>query len=131
MYQQAQTVLDEDCPSEIDHQKKDNPYKSKYGSEWKTYLKKSVTFSHSVTVTDYFKHMMSESKRVMEGTIHEDTWMVYYDALSLMTSKATKDWMKKMGYYERWVLPSEDLYDTLEPNMKKYINRTQLETHPN
>ena len=129
MYQQALTAMDEDCPPDIDHRKKDNPYKSKYGNQWKRYLKKSVTFSHSVSIADYIDHMMTESKRVMKGTIHEDTWMIYHDALSLMTSKGTNDWMKKKGYYERWVLPSEDLYDTLDPEIKKNISRTQLETH--
>ncbi len=130
LYQQALTAMDEDCPPDIDHRKKDNPYKSKYGTEWKKYLKKSVTFSHSVSIADYIVHMMEESKRVMEGTIHEDTWMVYHDALSLMTSKGTKDWMKKKGYYERWVLPSEDLYDTLDPEIKRKYKQNPIGNSP-
>ena len=111
--------------------RKDNPYKSQCGNGWKIYLKKSVTFSHSLLIADFIEHMMCESNRVMEGTIHEDTWMVYHDALSLMTSKGTKNWMKKKRYYERCVLPSVDLYDTLNSEIKKYINRTKLETCQN
>ena len=93
MIESASKALDQDSPPNIDHQKHENPYKSRYGSDWKTQLKKSVTFCHSTSICDYIEHMMEQSRKVMEGTIHEDTWMVYHDALSLMTSKATKEWM--------------------------------------
>ena len=97
LIEQASKALDQDCPPTIDHRKHENPYKSRYGSDWKTQLKKSVTFCHSISICDYIKHIMEQSRNIMKDTIHEDTWMVYHDALSLMTSKSTKEWMRKKG----------------------------------
>lgn len=115
-----------DCPPDIDHRKKDNPYKSKYGDEWKKYLKKSVTFSHSALISDYIEHMMCESKRVMEGTIHEDTWMVYHDALSLMT-----EFMPLDAHLNQDVHVSHDFHkcitnDLDESDPKKFSGSTPL-----
>ena len=30
----------------------------------------------------------------MQGAVHSDNWVFYHDALSFMTEKATRDWMK-------------------------------------
>ena len=76
IYNKALEAVDEDCPPDIDHRKEDNPYKSKYGDNWKKNMMKSITFSHCKCVTDYIHHLMTESERVMKGTIHEDSWMV-------------------------------------------------------
>ena len=67
---------------------------------------KSRTFLRTKCMADYIHHLMPESERVMKGTIHEDSWIVYHDALSLMTSNSTKEWMKKKGYHEQWILPT-------------------------
>ena len=50
----------------------------------------SSIFCHSMLICHYIGHMMAESERVMKGTIYEKIWMVYNDALSLMTAKSTK-----------------------------------------
>ena len=63
---------------------------------------------------------MEESARVMKGTMHENTWMVYHDALSLMTANKTKEWMRQKNYLRRWILPSDDLYDNLPQVKAKY-----------
>ena len=110
---EAQKASDQDAPAGIDHRISPNPYKSKFGTEWEKQLKSSVTFSHSTCICDYIDHLMAESERVMKGTIHENTWMVYHDALAIMTSKATKQWMATKGYLKRWILPSDDLYNNL------------------
>ena len=46
----------------------------------------------------------------MQGTKHENDWVFYHDALSLMTSRECKDWMvsKKIGnvsYMDKWLVP--------------------------
>ena len=130
LIEQASEALDQDCPPTIDHRKHDNPYKSRYGSDWKTQLKKSVTFCHSVSICDYIEHMMEQSRNIMKDTIHEDTWMVYHDALSLMTSKSTKEWMRKKGYLKRWILPSEDLFDNLPAEVKSKYKQNPIGNSP-
>ena len=116
---EAQKAVDQDAPVGIDHRNSSNPYESKFGAEWEKQLKTSVTFSHSSCICDYIDHMMAESERVMKGTIHENTWMVYHDALAIMTSQATKEWMAEKGYLKRWILPSDDLYNNLPSAVRK------------
>jgi len=116
---EAKQAVDKDAPVGIDHRLSSNPYESKFGAEWEKHLKASATFSHSAYICDYIDHMMTESEKIMKGTIHENTWMVYHDALALMTSKSTKDWMAEKGYLKRWILPSENLYDHLPSAVAK------------
>jgi hypothetical protein len=42
-----------------------------------------------------------------------DDWYIYHDALSLMTSHETRDWMQTKGYLQRWILPLHGLNDNL------------------
>jgi hypothetical protein len=51
--------------------------------------------------------MWDQTALAMHGTIHQDDWLVYHDALSLMTAKQTMEWME----------------NTTTPNIKKYIDR--------
>ena len=110
----------EDVPEDLDHRKEANPYLSRYGNDWETHIKKSPTFNNSVLITDYIQHIMDESARVMKGTAFEDNWMIYHDALTLMTAKETKRWMEQKGFLRRWILPTHDLYDNLPVLKNKY-----------
>ena len=74
--------------------------------------------------------MMKESERVMKGTIHEKTWMVYHDALSIMTSRSTKEWMKGKGYLDRWILPSMDLYNNLPHDARRFYEGKPVGNSP-
>ena len=118
-YNEAKKASQENAPKSIDHRASSNPYRSKFGDDWEMQLQSSPTFSNSAYICHYIEHMMTESARIMKGTIHEKTWMVYHDALSIMTSKSTKEWMKQKGYLERWILPSSDLYDNLPIQARK------------
>ena len=44
------------------------------------------------------ERMLSETKRVFKGTTHENSFLFYHDALSLMTAKETRKWLKGKGY---------------------------------
>jgi len=122
---------DKDAPIDIDHRLSPNPYKSKFGDEyWEENLQKSTTFCHSAYICNYVEHMMVESEKVMKGTIHEKTWMVYHDALAIMTAKSTKEWMAQKGYLNRWILPSNDLYDNLPINVRKSYNGKPVGNSP-
>ena len=118
VWQHAQEASVDPTPPDIDHRKAENPYISRYGDQWESYMRKSPTFANSVLITEYIDHMMRESALVMKGTKFEDNWRVYHDALSLMTSKDTKKWMDEKGYLEKWILPSENLYVNM-PELQK------------
>ena len=99
LWTDSRQVVDNDAPPDIDHRISPNPYKSKFGDEsWEENLQKSATFCHSAYICNYVEHIMVESERVMKGTIHEKTWMVYHDALAIMTAKSTKEWIAQRGY---------------------------------
>ena len=110
------------APLTVDHRQAPNPYLSKYGQDWEKYIKKSATFSTSVVITDYIEHIMFHSQQTMEGTKHSGDWLLYHDALSIMTAERTKQWMDEKNYLKRWVLPSNDLYDNMPEVKNKYKN---------
>ena len=51
-----------------DHRKENNPYLSKYGSEWETVISKTVAVSQYVSITSLVTYIIDESSRIMEGT---------------------------------------------------------------
>ena len=53
--------------------------------------------------------MFVESKKIFEGTKFENEWYVYHDALSLLTSKASTEYMKQKGFYSHLILPQNGL----------------------
>jgi len=76
--------------------------------------------------------MALESDRLMLGTKYEGKAMFKHDALSLMTARETREWMKKTKIagrtlHERWLLPEAGLNEviTLEGGRisKAYANR--------
>ena len=98
---ESKKASQENAPKSVDHRAASNPYRSKFGDNWEMHLQSSPTFSNSACICQYIEHIMTESARIMKDTIHEKTWMVYHDALSIMTSKNTKEWMREKGYLER------------------------------
>ena len=65
----------------------------------------------------------------MAGTKHEKDWLVFHDALKIMTSKANKTWMQEKGYLRRWILPSDDLYDH-DQELKKAYHGNPIRNSP-
>ena len=122
IWESAQKAEKIPTPRPIDHRKSPNPYQSRYGNTWEVMIKKSPSLSSSVVISDYIDHMMTESAKVMLGTKHQDDWVIYHDALSLMTAERTKNWMETKNYLGKWILPSHNLYDNLDEIKKKYKN---------
>jgi hypothetical protein len=57
--------------------------------------------------------MWEQTDLAMHGTIHQDDWLVYHDALALMTAKHTVKWMTNTTttpdgkkYIDSWILPN-------------------------
>ena len=117
--QEAHQASSDTPPPFIDHRRASNPYQSRYGNEWEAKLKNSAALSKFTVISDYIDHIFCESKKVMRGTKHQDDWMVYHDALSLMTAKESKDYMREKDYLKRWILPSHDLFED-SPDLANY-----------
>jgi hypothetical protein len=118
----SDVVIHSNAPIEIDYRLAEDPYLAKFGPEGRMVeIKKSVTLSGNVCITDMIEHIYKESELLFKDTIHKDDWLFWHDALSLMTAKDTVVWMKEKGYYKRWILPELDLYKDF-PEVKKTYN---------
>ena len=62
-------------------------------------------------ITDLIRFMMKEAENLMKGSVHEDDFFIVHDALVLMTTKETIEWMKEKNYYHRWLLPMNGFQD--------------------
>ena len=50
-------------------------------------------------VTTLVKEIHDASQAAFIGTINEDNWYFYHDALSQMIASTTVNWMKRKYYY--------------------------------
>ena len=99
---QAQNSSHGSCPPMKDHTLSDNPLKSLYGDKWK---QKSKTCRGFCSINELIDHMFTESEKMFKGTINEDDYAVYHDALSLMTANEPIEYMKRKGYWDRLIRP--------------------------
>ena len=87
----------------IDHTSSDNPYQSKYGDEWQKHVSNSQKCKKFVSINTLIDHIFEASRDVFKGTVYEDDFFVYHDALSFMTSKESQNYCLQKGY--RLILP--------------------------
>ena len=114
-------VIRKDGESDKDYRFCKNPYEAKFGTTWEKEFKASkMAMGSCVLVTDLVEHMIEESSKAFKNTKHEDDWVFFHDALSLMRAKSCKIWMEKHGYLKRWILPSSDLFEGYPDLNKKY-----------
>ena len=99
--QEIQKVLGLICPPNVDYCQSDNPYKERYGSDWRDCIIKSITSMKLYTCIAFLvdHDIEEEPKRVMKGTVYEDNYYYYHDALTLMTAKATKEYMVSKTFF--------------------------------
>jgi len=58
-----------------------------------------------VSINKLIDHMFVESEKVFRGTIHEDDWFIYHDALTLFSSAVSLQYMSDKGYKDHLILP--------------------------
>ena len=80
------------------HKLHNNPYKPLFCYNWRDGILKSSALKIHACITDIVSHIYEETKRVMKGTIYEDSWYFYHDALSLITSVTCKIGCKRRDY---------------------------------
>ncbi len=74
--------------------------------------KKSTAFSGIVCITTLLKHMIMTTKKCYANTEHENTYMIYHDALTQLMHNKTVDWMRTTKIpgedtvvYKQWIKP--------------------------
>ena len=98
----------------IDHRLHPNPYQSRYPDDFTERIRTSSAMKPFVCITRLISFILDECKRVMHGTIHEDDWYFYHDALSLMTASTTLNWMDSetfngVSIRKKWLVPQKGL----------------------
>ena len=79
---------DEDRPIiKKNHLQHNNPYVSKYGSRWRTEIKKGTTLKDVVSVKELIDHIYKASFEIMKGTEYEENFFFYHDALTQLTDQ--------------------------------------------
>ncbi len=89
----------------VDHRKADNPYLSRYGSDWEMVVAASTALSRFASVKHLVHHIVRASASVMVGTKYADSWYWYHDALPQLTAKCTIAWLDSVGLLDRWIRP--------------------------
>ena len=99
------------CPPTEDYTTHPNPYRSLFKDDWENKVSNSSTCNKSVSINKLIDHMIRETEKVFTGTVYEDKWYIYHDALSLMTSAAARGYMQEKGYLKKMILPQLGLND--------------------
>lgn len=91
----------------VDHRRADNPYISKYGENWERHIATDLRKAphRAVSIKELVWHMYSTSKDFFADTEHKDDWFFYHDALTQLTDKECRNWMKAEGIYKHWLIP--------------------------
>ena len=105
MYAQLHDVHEGKCPPNIDHTRHEHPYKSLWKDHWEEKMTSSATLSAYTSIYKLIAHMFTETEKAFAGSKHEKTWLIYHDALKLMTGKDAVDYMKQKGWYDRLIRP--------------------------
>lgn len=101
--------------TEIDYRKAENPYEARYGTEWREKIKKVTYMKQFRDIRELVDHMVSECKK--NGKKY-----FYHDALSLLTSNDTMQYMREKNVLKMWLCPQLGLFED-QPDLKSYYGR--------
>ena len=55
--------------------------------------------------------MTNEVEKLTKGSVHEENFFIFHDALVLMTPKEKINWMIQNCYLHRWCIPLNGMQD--------------------
>ena len=96
-----QALPEKPSTSMKDHRQTRNLYLSGYGERWVEKLKSSTAMSKLCCISDLIRFVMNGAEKLMKGSVHEGNFFIVHDALVLMTTMETINWMIKKGYLHR------------------------------
>lgn len=117
----AQAALDEDAPTPIDHRDAANQFLSRFGPTWESQIDK-IAMAGKICITELIDHIFDTSRDALGPD-----YMVYHDALSLMTGTSAVKYMREKGYYSHWILPQLDLMNDGTSELNSYAHRLTRE----
>ena len=110
LQQQSQAAVPGDSPYPIAFdwtQGNTNPYLACYGASWREEIKKVSRsgLTRVKCVTELIIHIDTTTKNAYKDTPYKNDYYWAHDALSQMCDDDAIEWMKKEGYYARWITP--------------------------
>lgn len=100
----------EGAPVIIDYRKAANPHAARYGAaNMEQKVLGTAQMKALTNVHDLVTHIVQTGINRRVGTKHADDWHFYHDALSMMTSNETMEWMERKGWLKCWILPKHGL----------------------
>lgn len=66
-----------------------------HGDDWEAKIDESPQMKKHVCITTVWKKVVENTAKAFRGTKHENDFMIYHDALVLLTAKTTVEWLKK------------------------------------
>jgi len=111
MVARAKDALLGDPPPVVDHRLHANPYFSRDGADWEAKIDADLRKKGSVCITEQVEHIITVCTEAFKGTVHEEDWLFYHDALVQMTDKKCQEWMETKGWLKRWLLPQHGCND--------------------
>jgi len=99
------------APNVVDCRKEANPHAARHrGQDWTECVHATPEMKSKTNVRKLVTHVVQSGLARRKGTpLEDEPWHFFHDALSLMTSSETKDWMESKGWLKRWTLPHHDL----------------------
>ena len=90
-------------------------------------IQQSVHMKKYMSICSLVLHMYTATKQAFSGTQHENDFLFYHDALSLMTSRETIEWMAEQNILQHWILPQQGLnkgtrYENAPPGNAPKLN---------
>jgi hypothetical protein len=82
----------------IEHQDATNPYKSRFGDEWREKLPGSFAVTSIQLLVD---HVIDEGNRLFLDTRFANTWTIYHDALPQWWERRTQEYIGERGFAGR------------------------------
>ena len=76
-----------------DHRDADNPYQSKYGTDWETAIRKTPLLPNRENIRKLVHACVRFGERHFSK--NDKDWMICHDSLLMFVSKENRDWMKK------------------------------------
>ena len=70
--------------------------------------------------------MMKEAENLMKGSVHEYNFFIIRDALVLMISKETIEYIKEKKCFHRWLLPMNGLQDGTPYSGRPVVNSLEF-----
>ena len=89
-------------------------------------LKSSTAMSKFCCITDLICCMINEVEKLMKGSVQDQNFFIFHDALVLMTEKETINWMRKNGYLHICLLPLNGLQDGVPYSCRPVGNIPEL-----